>query len=276
MAKQRRLEPTVLHVQIDAIALDASQPRRASDARRERTLARAIRDTGTLEPLLVCERQGGFTLLCGERRFLAAKRAGLQNVPVVLREATAAEELMEGLVSDVQSDELDPIDEARTLQTLIEDFDLTHADVARRVSRSRSHVTNGLRLLTLPAPVQELVRAGQLTTGHARGVLRLKQPDAQLKMAQRIVNEALSVRRVEKDTPATRATRPVQRVVRAVRKGPPAARFMSRELQHLAKAIETRIGRDVGIFWNGSGGELTIPFESKDQLRAFLASLLRS
>lgn len=183
-----------------------------------------------------------------------------------------------------------PLDEAIVLRSLIEDQGLTHADVARRVSRSRSHVTNLLRLLNLPHAVQEMIRAGQLTPGHARGVLRLRQADAQVKMARRIVNEQLSVRGVERATPAK--GRPALRglapeplpVVSAAPLGPrlsptrpiaAAKTFLTREVQHLTKAIEDRIGKDVGIFWNGMGGQLTIPFESQDQLAEFLSSLLR-
>lgn len=161
---------------------------------------------------------------------------------------------------------MNPLDEARALQSLLKDSGLTHAELARRLNKSRSHVTNLLRLLNLPAPVQELIRAGQLTPGHARAVLRLRQPAAQLRLAQRIVAEQLSVRNVERATPARKAG--VSRET--------APDFLTREVQHLTRAIESRLGRAPNILWKGSGGQLTIPFESPDQLAELLSSLLRS
>lgn len=290
--------PTVLQVDIGAITPNPQQPRRVFDQKKLSELSRSIKETGILQPLVVAAREGGFLLVCGERRWQAARLAGLSSVPVVVREADAGQALVLGLIENLQREALNPMDEAYGFSSLIEDFGLTHADVARRVGKSRSHVTNLLRLTNLPSPVQELVRAGQLKPGHARGVLRLRAPDAQIKMAQRIVSESLSVRRVEHATPATRPGRRTKgsQVSRETisseppvasaaplgprsnpgRKASPASRFVSRELEHLTRAIEDRLGHDVGILWNGSGGELTIPFESQDQLLAFLSSILRS
>lgn len=161
---------------------------------------------------------------------------------------------------------MNPLDEALALQALIDASGLTHAEVARRLNKSRSHVTNLLRLLTLPPPVQELVRSGQLKPGHARGVLRLRQPAAQLRMANRIVQEQLSVRHVERATPAKKGA--VSRET--------GGKFVSREVEHLTRAVETRLGKAPNIHWKGSGGHLSIPFESPDQLAELLTSLLRS
>lgn len=285
----------VLEVDLRSVEPNPKQPRRAFDPRTLRDLARSVRDTGVLQPIVVRPSGEKLVIICGERRWQAATMAGLRTIPAVIREADDEQALVLGLIENIQREALNPLDEALAVQSLIDDFGLTHADVAKRVGKSRSHVTNLLRLLNLPPPVQEMVRSGRLKPGHARGVLRLRSADAQVRMAERIVNESLSVRRVEKDTPARKASRVSRETVSdevnpapsAAPLGPrisplhrraPASQksFLSREVQHLTRAMQTRLGKDVGIFWNGSGGELTIPFENQDQLAAFLSSLLRA
>ena len=280
----------VMDVEIDAVEPNPNQPRRDFDAKRLRELARSIRETGIIQPIVVMPRGQRLVIICGERRWQAAGLAGLRRIPVVVREADDEQALVLGLIENIQREALNPLDEALAIQSLIEDFRLTHADIARRVSRSRSHVTNLLRLLNLPHPVQEMIRAGQLKPGHARGVLRLRQPEAQLRLARRIVSESLSVRRVERATPAKKVgvsretisppaapgAAPLGPRLSPARRAPAAKSFLTREVQHLTRAIETRLGKDLGIFWNGVGGQLTIPFESQDQLADLLSSLLRS
>ena len=278
-----------LEVDLESLQPNPKQPRREFDPRSLRELASSIRETGVLQPLVVAPRGERLVIICGERRWQAAQLAGLRRIPVVVREADDGQALVLGLIENIQREALNPLDEALAIQSLIDDFGLTHAEVARRVGKSRSHVTNLLRLLNLPHPVQQMVRAGQLKPGHARGVLRLRNSEAQVRLAERIVNESLSVRRVERATPAEHPGRrgvPVSReTISAAPLGPrisPARRsagaktFLTREVQHLTRAIESRLGKDLAIFWNGAGGELTIPFESQDQLAAFLSSLLRS
>ena len=280
----------VLEVAIDSIEPNPKQPRRDFDSRGLRELARSIRETGLLQPIVVMPRGERRVIICGERRWQAAGLAGLRTIPVVVREADDEQALVLGLIENIQREALNPLDEALAVQSLIDDFGLTHADVARRVGRSRSHVTNLLRLLNLPHSVQQMVRGGKLKPGHARGVLRLRNAEAQERLAERILSESLSVRGVEKATPAERPGRrgiPVanDEVPSAAPLGPRlstarhkkhAKTFLSREVQHLTRAMETRLGRDLEIFWNGDGGQLTIPFESQDQLAEFLSSLLRS
>ena len=159
--------------------------------------------------MLVREQGDGFELIAGERRWRAARRVGLQTIPAIVRDADDAAVLQQAIVENVQREELNPLEEAAAYQQLIEDFDLTHDDVANRVGKSRATITNMLRLLQLPPSIQRYLKDGSLRMGHARALLGTPDRAFQEQLARRAVNEDLSVREVEDairartDTPAT-------------------------------------------------------------------------
>ena len=190
------------------------QPREHFDEESLAALAESIREVGVLQPVLVREQGDGYELIAGERRWRAARRVGLQTIPAIVRHADDAAVLQQAIVENVQREELNPLEEAAAYQQLIEDFSLTHDDVATRVGKSRATVTNMLRLLQLPPAIQRYVKDGNLRMGHARALLGTPDRAFQEQLARRAVNDDLSVREVEEairartETPATRATGP--------------------------------------------------------------------
>jgi ParB family chromosome partitioning protein len=195
-----------------SISANPQQPRQHFDEETLAALAESIREVGVLQPVLVREQGDGYELIAGERRWRAARRVGLQTVPAIIRHADDAAMLQQSIVENVQREELNPLEEAAAYQQLIEDFSLTHDEVANRVGKSRATVTNMLRLLQLPPAIQRYVKDGSLRMGHARALLGTPDRAFQEQLARRAVAEDLSVRDVEDairartDGPAT-ATR---------------------------------------------------------------------
>jgi ParB family chromosome partitioning protein len=182
---------------VAAIRPNPFQPREHFDEEELASLAESIREVGILQPVLVRATDDGYELIAGERRWRAARRVGLQNIPALVRDTDDASALEHALVENVHRADLNVLEEAAAYQQLVEDFGLTHEEVSIRVGRSRTSVTNTLRLLQLPPTVQRLVRDRSLTMGHARALLGTPDRALQEKLAQRIVAEGLSVRAVE-------------------------------------------------------------------------------
>jgi ParB family chromosome partitioning protein len=184
-------------IPVAAIRPNPYQPREHFDEEELASLAESVREVGILQPVLVRETDDGYELIAGERRWRAARRVGLQNIPALVRDTDDASALEHALVENVHRSDLNVLEEAAAYQQLIEDFGLTHEEVSIRVGRSRTSVTNTLRLLQLPPTVQRLVRDRSLTMGHARALLGTPDRALQEKLAQRVVAEGLSVRAVE-------------------------------------------------------------------------------
>lgn len=184
---------------VDSIVSNSFQPRRQFDEESLRALTASVRELGVLQPVLVrpASSEGTYELIAGERRWRAAKRAGLRTIPALVRPVTDVSSLEQALVENLHREDLNALEEAAAYQQLIEDFHLTHDEVAVRVGKSRSAVTNALRLFQLPPTVQRLVAEGQLSAGHARALLGTPDRAFQESLAKRAVAEGLSVRDVE-------------------------------------------------------------------------------
>ncbi|MDZ4827781.1 MAG: ParB/RepB/Spo0J family partition protein [Actinomycetota bacterium] len=231
-------------IPIASIQPNPQQPRQHFDEETLGSLAESIRELGVLQPVLVRATDDGFELIAGERRWRAARRAGLQTIPAIVRQADNAASLQQAIVENVQREQLNPLEEAAAYQQLIEDFDLTHDDVAIRVGKSRATITNTLRLLQLPTTVQRYLQDGSLRTGHARALLGTPDRGFQEQLARRAVAEELSVREVEEavrartESPATRAARE-----RAPKLRPPGLLELE---ELLGDYLETRIRISMG------------------------------
>jgi ParB family transcriptional regulator, chromosome partitioning protein len=174
------------------------QPREHFDEEALAALADSIREVGILQPVLVrAGEDGGYELIAGERRWRAARRVGLQTIPAMVRVADDAAMLQHAIVENIQREELNPLEEAAAYQQLIEDFALTHDDVATRVGKSRATITNTLRLLQLPPSIQRCLKDGSIRMGHARALLGTPDRGFQEELAKRVIAEDLSVRQVE-------------------------------------------------------------------------------
>ncbi|MBA3622213.1 MAG: ParB/RepB/Spo0J family partition protein [Euzebyales bacterium] len=188
----------LVSLRLSTIHPNPRQPRAAFDERALEELAQSLREVGLLQPILV--RPIGdrrYEIIAGERRFRAARLAGLEEIPAILRHTDDAALLTEALIENVHRADLNPLEEAAALQQLLDDFALTHEELARRLGKSRSAVSNALRLLALPAELQRAVAAGSLSAGHARALLGASDQGLQQRLAQRVIAEELSVRATE-------------------------------------------------------------------------------
>lgn len=185
-------------VKITKVEPNREQPRKNFDEDSLQELSESIKQFGLLQPILVQDRQSYYEIIAGERRWRAAKMAGLKEVPVIIRNLTDQEIVEISLIENIQREDLNPIEEAQAYRRLLEEFHLKQDEVAERVSKSRTAVTNSMRLLKLCDEVQKMVVEGMITTGHARALISIENPEDQYMIAQQIFDEKLSVRDVEK------------------------------------------------------------------------------
>ena len=191
--------PELAHIAVDQIHANAKQPRKRFDHEAVSGLAESIKAQGLIQPVVVRPRlEGGYELIAGERRWRAAKEAGIASVPAVVREADDRDTLLLGLVENVAREDLSPIEEARAYAMLIDEFGLSLGEVAERVGKSKPTVSNRIRLLELPEDVLSMIARNELTEGHARAVLSVPDHDGRRRLARRIVKEGLSVRAAER------------------------------------------------------------------------------
>jgi ParB family chromosome partitioning protein len=190
--------PELLELPVDAVHPNPKQPRRKFDQEAGSGLAESVRRQGVIQPLLVRSRAaGGYELVAGERRWRAAREAGLATVPAVVREHDDRDTLLVGLIENVAREQLSPVEEARAYAVLLDEFALSLGDVADRVGRSKPSVSNRIRLLDLPDDVLGMIERGQLTEGHARAVLAVPDHEGRRRLAREIVQKGLSVRAAE-------------------------------------------------------------------------------
>ncbi len=257
----------VLEVPVEAICSNPRQPRLRIDADELKQLASSIRQHGVLQPLIVSpeEKGQGYVLIAGARRLEAARLAARPTVPVVVRQADERQRLELALTENLQRSDLNALEAAEGYRQLIEDFGLSHDRVAAQVSKSRAAVTNTLRLLKLPPVVQEALRAGEISEGHARALLGLPSPQAQAAALQTLLRRGLSVRQTE------------DLVRRLTGERRPTSRKASRppEVTDLEERLRVSLGTRVTLKRGRRGGNLVIHFYSDEELNALVDRLLR-
>ena len=206
-------QPELVHLPVETIHPNPRQPRRRFEPEAASGLASSIRLQGVLQPIVVRRRsEGGFELIAGERRWRAARSAGVATLPALVRDVGDRDSLLFGLVENVAREQLSPVEEARAYASLVDEFELSLGDVADRVGRSKSAVSNRLRLLELPEEVLWMLARGDMSEGHARAVLSLPDDDARRRLARRIVKEGLTVRAAERAAQEGGARRRPRRV----------------------------------------------------------------
>jgi ParB family chromosome partitioning protein len=191
-------EERFLDIAIDRLKPNPLQPRRRWDPESLEELAQSIRETGILQPIVVVPEEDNYTIIIGERRWRAAKKIGLQTIPVIIRNLTKAQQHEAMLIENLQREDLNSLEIATAYQKMIQEFSYTQEDVAKKVGKDRTSIANYLRLLKLPAEVQELIADGKLSMGQARALIPIENPERQRSMALRIAKDSLSVREVEK------------------------------------------------------------------------------
>ncbi|WP_341946975.1 ParB/RepB/Spo0J family partition protein [Microbacterium sp. LWH11-1.2] len=260
--------PGIHLVQVDpnTIVPNPRQPRTHFNPEDLAELVHSVREFGVLQPVVVRKNSDGeYELIMGERRTRAAREAGLDTIPVIVRETADEDLLRDALLENLHRSELNPLEEASAYQQLLEDFGITQEELATRIGRSRPQISNTIRLLKLPVPVQQRVAAGVLTAGHARAILSLETPEAMQRLADKVVNEDLSVRATEevaKSQPSTAGKAP---------KPTPGARRAY--LDEVAGKLGDRLNTRVKIALGARKGQVTIDFASIQDLNRILEEL---
>ncbi len=254
------------HLNPEDIVPNAQQPRTVFDQNDLAELVHSIREIGVLQPIVVRplnDQPGKYELVMGERRLRATKEVGLDTIPAVIRETADADMLRDALLENLHRAQLNPLEEASAYQQLLSDFDITQDELAQRIGRSRPQITNTLRLLKLPESVQLRVAAGVLSAGHARAILSLGDEASMLRLADKIVNEDLSVRAAEaaaNATPRMPATRPAP----GKRQG---------HLDEVAGRLGDRLNTTVKLKLTSRKGQMTIDFATIGDLNRILGEL---
>src|SRR5215472_3479764 len=254
-------------IPVDAIVANPRQPRQVSDEDSLAELAASIEIVGLLQPVVVRQAgHGRFELIMGERRWRACQLAGVEVIPAIVRETSDDELLRNALIENLHREQLNPLEEGAAYQQLLEDFSVTHEELARRIGRSRPHISNTIRLLSLPPTVQKRVAAGVLSAGHARALLSVEDPGAQDELARRIVAEGLSVRAVEEIVAL--GARPARKGRQSGTRAPvaPALRDLA---DRLSDALETRVKVELGQ----RKGKIVVEFATLDDLERIVRSM---
>ena len=250
-----------------AIRPNTRQPRRSFPEAGIKELAASIREVGILQPLVVRSAEGGFELIAGERRLRAAKEAGLDRVPVLIRQAGDNESMELALVENLQREDLNPLETAAAYQALMEGFGLTKEQLANRLGKSRAAVTNTLRLAQLPDRIRALLADGKLTEGHARALLGLETEEQMVQLAQRIQAERLSVRRTEELVHEYRSG------PRATRQREPERSGAPDEFDEASRLMREALELPVRVKALRRGGKVEIRFREKEDLEGIIALL---
>jgi ParB family chromosome partitioning protein len=254
----------LLMLPVEAIERNPRQPRKQFEEARLEELAASIRAHGVMEPILVRKDGGRYRIVAGERRWRAAQRAGLAEVPAVVREASEKEAFELALVENLQRADLNAIEEAEAYEVLLASHGLTQEQIAERVGKERSTIANALRLLKLPDDVRDLVRGGELDMGHARALLGLEGEDVIRKTAQRAVRERLSVR----------ATEALVRLLAMKGRKRPHAAPETPGLRALTARLQRRLGAKVRVVPKSAvSGRLEVEYTSLDELDGILAKI---
>ena len=254
-------------VKITKVEPNREQPRKNFDEDALLELAESIKQFGLLQPILVQDRKDYYEIIAGERRWRAAKLAGLKEVPVIIKNLTEQEIVEIALIENIQREDLNPIEEALAYKKLLEEFNLKQDEVAERVSKSRTAVTNSMRLLKLSEEVQRMIIDEMITTGHARALLGVTDPEQQYLLAQRIFDEKLSVREIEK-------------IVKNI--GKPAKEKKDTSIdeslqiiyQDISEKLKVKLGTKVNVVPKENGsGKIEIEFYSHDELDRILTQI---
>jgi ParB family chromosome partitioning protein len=256
---------------IDAIVPNRHQPREIFDEDALAELVTSIKEVGLLQPVVVRKVEDDrYELVMGERRLRASTTAGLDRIPAIVRDTDDEKMLLDALLENLHRAQLNAIEEAHAYEQLLKDFGCTHDQLAERIGRSRPQISNTLRLLRLSLPVQRRVAAGVLSAGHARALLGVEDPDAQDKLAYRIVAEGLSVRSVEEIVSLMGSEEPASAVKP---KGPRAGARVSPALTDLATRLSDRFETRVKVDLGQKKGKIVVEFASMDDLERILSTL---
>lgn len=253
-----------MKVPIEKIKPNPNQPRIHFNETELNELCESIREHGVLQPLLVRKHGSGYEIIAGERRYQASKLADLTELPVIVKDVNDEEMLALALIENLQRSDLNPLEEAKGYKQLIDASGMTQEALSKAVSKSRSAITNSLRLLDLPEPVQDLIFAGKLTAGHARAILAVPYEDARIKLAEKVVVEGLSVR-------ATENLAPLFSVGETPKKPRPVT---PQAFKKAARVLRQKLNTNVRVKSVRGKNKIEIEFKDEDELQTILSEIM--
>lgn len=256
--KKEPEKKSIQEVAIEKISPNPHQPRLSFDEEKLNELANSINHHGIIQPLVVSQNGNGFELIAGERRYQAAQKAGLEKVPVIVRDAQDKEKLELALAENIHRHDLNPVEEARAYQKLASDFEMSQEEIADRVGKSRSAIANKTRLLSLPVEIQKSLIEGRITEGHAKAILAVTNQEKQRALYELIVKQNLTVRQTEDKTKEIS----VRSHKRAVNADP--------EIKDLENKLIGILGTKVKVTKSGGGGKIIIEYYSDEELNNIL------
>jgi len=256
-------------IDISTITPNKYQPRKAIKDSTLRELVESIKTSGVIQPVIVRKvSENSYQLIAGERRWRAAKAAGLTTIPAIIKDVAPQESLEIALIENIQREDLNPLETAEAFQRLIKDFNLTHDELSRKVSKDRATVTNYLRILKLPSDIKAWVADGSLSMGHAKAILQIGDPVLQVEVAKRIIHEGLSVREAEALSKRASSTGTISKKKGHVPKDPHVASLEERLIHSLGTKVRLR-------HKGNKGGKIEIEYYSLEELDRLLEILLQ-
>lgn len=254
---EENVEGKVLNLKITEVEPNRNQPRKTFNEETLEELAESIKEYGLIQPIIVTKEDGYYAIVAGERRWRACKKAGLKEIAAIVREKDERKNKEIALIENIQREDLNPIDKAMGIKCLMEEYELTQADVAKKLGKSRSSITNTIRILNLDSRVLDMVRAGKLTEGHCRALLAIPDGDKQYDMALRLIETGASVREVEQKT----------QLKKKLKKKDQRYEAIYRDVEDSFKSFfGTKVKLDAGV----KKGKIVIEYKSNEDLERIL------
>ena len=252
---------TVRYIDINEIRPNATQPRKVFNEEKIDELAASITANGVIQPILLRQLETGYELAAGERRWRAARKAGLKRIPAIIKELTPEQLMMVALIENIQREDLNPMEEAEALHRICHEFNLTQDEVSKSVGKSRPYITNALRLLKLPEEIKAMVLEGKLSNGHARALISLESTKRQIQIAEKVVADNLTVRETEKL---------VKDLDRKGKLSQKTTRTKSSDVLGIETELKELLGTRVTIIQKGKKGKLEIDYFSREELERLI------
>lgn len=257
-------EKGISYIDINDIKPNENQPRKAFDEEKLDELAVSIKEHGLIQPVILRKVKKGFEIVAGERRWRACRKAGLKEIPCIVKDLTDEENALLAIIENMQREDLNPIEEAEGINQMITSFGMTQEQVSKSVGKSRPYITNSLRLLKLPEQIRDMVSQGKLTTGHARAIAGVSNGEKQIKLAEYAVKEEISVREMEKL---------IKEENSAKKKAPRKRNEKDADVKRVEEDLKQIMGTKVSLNQSGKKGKIEIEYYSREELERLIELL---
>ena len=262
--KEESEEKGISFIDINEIKPNQNQPRKSFNEEKLEELAASIIENGLIQPVILRKADKGYEIVAGERRWRACRKAGLKEIPCIIREFTDEQNMLIAIIENMQREDLNPIEEAEGLNQMIVNFGMTQEQVSKSVGKSRPYITNALRLLKLPSEIREMLLANQLSAGHARAIAGISDTEKQIQLAEYAIKEGLSVREIEKII--KEENDPKKKITRKKTEKSADVRKVEDDLKHI-------MGTKVNLNQSGKKGKIEIEYYSRDELERLIEML---